>query len=73
MPILNRSRLVPFLSEWGHWRGGLGGGEDRGVQPKIYTRLYNFLEPPGVYIFFLTRKSQNLLLYTMHKHGVSQL
>ena len=33
-------RLVPFLSGWGHWKGGLGGGGGRGVQPKNHTCLY---------------------------------
>ena len=34
MPIRKRSRLVPFLSGWGHRKGGLGGGSLRGVHPK---------------------------------------
>ena len=36
-----KSRLVPFLSGWGYWKGGLGGGFLRGVHPKKYTCLLN--------------------------------
>ena len=44
MPIWKRSRLVPFLSGWGHRKGvyGEGGGRTGGVQPKNHTCLYNF-------------------------------
>ena len=35
-----KSRLVPYLSGWGHWKGGLGGGWSlRGVHPKKWTCL----------------------------------
>ena len=31
---LIRSRLLPFLFGWGHWKGVLGGGSLRGVHLK---------------------------------------
>ena len=35
-----RSRMVPFLFGWGHWKGSLGGGWSlRGVHPIKYTCL----------------------------------
>jgi hypothetical protein len=41
MPVWKRSRLVPFLSGWGHRKGGLGGGSG-GSSPKIGRAfLYN--------------------------------
>jgi hypothetical protein len=37
MQNLKRSRLVPFLFGWGHWKGGLGDGWSlRGVHPKTF-------------------------------------
>jgi hypothetical protein len=33
--LRRRSRLVPFLSGWGHQKGGLGGGVSGGSTPKI--------------------------------------
>jgi len=54
--FLKRSRLVPFLSGWGHWKGSLGGGWSlREVYPKKWTCLpKQYIKPP--------RLALNLLL-----------
>jgi len=43
MPIWKRNRLVPFLSGWGHRKGGSGGSSPKII--RAYTKFY-FLEPP---------------------------
>jgi len=43
MPILKRSRMVPFLSGWGHRKGGLGGGRQGGPAQN--------LDPPRPLVF----------------------
>jgi hypothetical protein len=35
MQNLKRSRLVTFLSGWGHWKGVWGGGPSEGSTPKV--------------------------------------
>jgi len=47
MPILKRSRMVPFLSGWGHRKGGLGGGEGAPAQNLDPPSTSFFLHPPG--------------------------
>ena len=51
MPIWKRSRLVPFLFGWGHWKGGRGRGSLRGVHPRKCTCLPK-TNTACLYIFF---------------------
>ena len=44
---LERSRMVPFLSGWGHRKGGLGGGEGAPAQNLDPPSTSFFLHPPG--------------------------
>ena len=47
--------MVPLLFGWGHWRGGVGGGGQKGVQSKKYV-TYNtfFFHPPDVLLILLS-------------------
>ena len=68
MPIWKRSRLVPFLSWWGHRKGGLGGGGARGSSPKIVRAYPNFFFWRLLYIhrIYMVLANPNISVFYNH-------
>ena len=74
-PIWKRSRLVPFLFGWGHWKGGLGGKGVRWVSPKIIHAYPTFLFWRLLLydrIFGKIPAINTVGIYTMYMYGSGQ-